>query len=275
MFGTFGILELMAVISGGIVLLCLIPYALGPVLIYFTHKQAACPELVPFVPGQTPLPANVDKYFSDACWALHPQGFKIVTGMFMPKQIEHVIAGLVLLVNRQERDVAIVAAIHAEPPGMMPFTQLHVEFVSRFQDGRLVQTNNAQTLNAFPPPPNSVNALLPSVQDPRQLYRIHCAQSKLHASGEKVLSLDDELGELVRFMQASLIEELENACRAGYMRLVASQSVYRPTIKGAYIMTCQELPPLKNIRLARRKHRERKLLEELAHQAPELAGIGK
>ena len=272
MFGAFGILEIALLLAGGLLLLGLVPFVLGPVLIYFTHKQAASPELVPFTPGQTPLPANVDKFFSDACWALDADGFKIVTGMFMPKQIEHVIAGLVYVVNRHEHDSAIVVAIHAEPPGMMPFTQLHVEFVTRFKNGRLVQTANAQALSAFPPPENAVNTHLPSLQDLRQLYRIHRAQVKLHGSGEKILRLDDDFqGDAVRYMQFALIEELDNACRAGYMQLDAAQSVYRPTIKGACLMTWQELWPFKGIRLAGRRRREAKLLADLAYQVPELS----
>jgi hypothetical protein len=276
MFGVFGILQILLLVAGGILLLCLIPFVFGPVLIYFTHKQKAQPELVPFLPGQTPLPAAVDKYFSDACWALDAEGFKIVTGMFLPKQIEHVIAGLVFVINRQERDTAIVVAIHADAPGVMPLTQMHVEFVTRFGDGRLVQTNNAQSLNAFPAPEKSVNAFLPSVQDARQLYRIHRAQVNLHGRGAKVLRLDDDFGgDAIRYMQSALIEELDHACRTGYMQLDAAASIYRPTIKGACIMTWQELWPLKSIRLARRALREKALLEELSHQLPELAALGK
>jgi hypothetical protein len=276
MFGVFGILEIALLLAGGILLLCLLPYLFGPLLIYFTHKQAAQPELVPFTPGQTPLPANVDKFFSDTCWALDAEGFKIITGMFMPKQIEHVIAGLVYVVNRNERDSAIVVAIHADPPGMMPFTQMHVEFVTRYRGGRLVQTGNAQALSSFPPPADAVNSYLPSIQDPRRLYQIHRALTKLHGSGEKILRMDDQFGgDAVRYMQSALIEELDSACQAGYMRLDAPASIYRPTIKGAYLMTWQELWPFKGFRLARRKRRERKLLEDLAFQVPELAAIAK
>ncbi|HEX5106058.1 MAG TPA: hypothetical protein VFV87_19700 [Pirellulaceae bacterium] len=276
MFGAFSIFELLLVIAGGVLLLCLFPFVAGPVFIYFAHKQAARPELVPFTPGQTPLPANVDTYFSQTCWALDAEGFKIVTGMFLPKQIEHIVAGLVLVVNRQECDVAIVVAIHADPPGGMPFTQMHTEFVNRFRDGRLVQTANAQALSSFPPPANSVSSYLPSVQDPRRLYHIHKALVKQHASSEKVLRLDEDFGgDAIRYAQFSLIEELNNACRVGFMRLDLAAGVYRPTIKGACLMTWQEIFPLKNVRLVRRRRRERRLLEELAYQVPELAGIGK
>ena len=95
---------------------------------------------------------------------------------------------------------------------------------------------------------------------------------KLHGSGEKILRLDDDFqGDAVRYMQFALIEELDNACRAGYMQLDAAQSVYRPTIKGACLMTWQELWPFKGIRLAGRRRREAKLLADLAYQVPELS----
>jgi hypothetical protein len=51
------------------------------------------------------------------------------------------------------------------------------------------------------------------------------------------------------------------------MRLDPAAGVYRPTLKGALLMTYGELYPLKGIRLMRRKQRERQLLAELAYDA--------
>jgi hypothetical protein len=119
-------------------------YIGGPLLIYFSHKQTARPNLVPFQPGVTPLPADVDQYFHATSWALAQQGFEIVTGMFLPSQVENVIVALIFLVNRQEKDGAICVAMHNKAPGMMQ-TFFHAEFVTRYRDGRVIQTNNAQS----------------------------------------------------------------------------------------------------------------------------------
>src|SRR5688572_30221631 len=118
-------------------------YIGGPLLIYFSHKQTARPNLVPFQPGVTPLPADVDQYFHATSWALAQQGFQIVTGIFLPSQVENVIAALIFLVNRQENDAAVCVALHNNAPGMMQ-TQFHAEFATRYRDGRVIQTNNAQ-----------------------------------------------------------------------------------------------------------------------------------
>jgi len=65
-------------------------------------------------------------------------------------------------------------------------------------------------------------------------------------------------------MTDAIIEELEAATKAGYMRLVAGEGVYRPTVMGAIMMTYGELWPYKGVRLRWRAHRERELMAELA-----------
>jgi hypothetical protein len=239
-------------------------YLGGPLLIFFSHKQAARPNLVPFQPGSTPLPVNVDQYFHATSWALAQQGFEIVTGMFLPSQVENVIVELIFLVNRQEKDGAICVAMHNNAPGMNQ-TLFHAEFVTRYRDGRVVQTNNAESLNAFPIPPECTNSYLPSVRDPVQLYRVHQGVCRRQGGGQKILKLDEQYsGDALRYMTDAIIEELEAATKAGYMRFVAGEGVYRPTVMGAIKMTYGELWPYKGVRLRWRTHRERELLAELA-----------
>ncbi len=238
-------------------------YVGGPLLIYFSHKQTARPNLVPFQPGVTPLPADVDQYFHTTSWALAQQGFEIVTGMFLPSQVENVIVALIFLVNRQEKDGAICVAMHNNAPGMFQ-THFHAEFVTRYRDGRVIQTNNAQSLNSFPVPPECTNSYLPSVIDPVQLYRVHQAMCRQHGGGQKLLKLDEQYGgDAVRFMSDAIVEELQAATSAGYMRLVEGEGVYRPTVTGAVKMTYGELWPYKGVRLHQRRQRERNLLAEL------------
>ncbi len=238
-------------------------YVGGPLLIYFSHKQTARPNLVLFQPGVTPLPADVDQYFHATSWALAQQGFEIVTGMFLPSQVENVIVALIFLVNRQEKDGAICVAMHNKAPGMMQ-TFFHAEFVTRYRDGRVIQTNNAQSLSAFPVPPECTNSYLPSVLDPVQLYCVHRAVCRRQGGGQKILRLDEQYGgDALRYMSDAMIEELDAATKAGYMRLVEGEGVYRPTVAGAIKMTYGELWPYKGVRLRWRRERERQLLAEL------------
>jgi hypothetical protein len=241
-----------------------IMYIGGPILIFFSHRQSARPNLVPFQPGATPLPANVDQYFHTTSWALAQQGFEIITGMFLPSQVENVIVALIFLVNRHEKDAAICVAMHNNAPGMSQ-TVFHLEFVTRYRDGRVVQTNNAANLNAFPIPPECTNSYLPSVQDPVQLYRVHQAICRRYGGGKKIIKLDEQYaGDALRYMTDAIIEELEAATKAGYMRHLESEGIYRPTVLGAIKMTYGELWPYKGVRLRWRAYRERQLLTELA-----------
>ncbi len=242
-------------------------YVGGPLLIYFTHRQAARPNLVAFKPGVTPLPADVDQFFHSTSWALAQQGFEIVTGMFLPSQVENIVVALVYLVNRQEQAGVIAVAMHNKTPGMTS-TMFHTEFVTRYRDGRVIQTNNAQPLNAFPIPPECTNSYFPSVRDPVELWRLHQALCRRHGGGQKLLKLDEQFGgDGLRYMAEAVVEELEAAVKAGYMQLDAAGGVYKPTFKGAVLMTYGEIWPYKGIRLRRRLARERELLAELAYES--------
>lgn len=253
-------------IAPGLILLAIlmVPYGLGPVLIYITHKQQARPHLVDFKPGVTPLPADVDQFFHSSSWALAQEGFEIITGMFLPSQIENIVVALIFLANRREKDGAIVVAMHSNSP-VMTMTQFHIEFVSRYRDGRVIQTNNAESLNAFPTPPNTINSFLPSVRDPQQLYRIHQAVCRREGAGQKFLRLDEKYGgDAIGYMTDAMIEELDQASEAGYMRLDSRAGVYKPTLFGAVKMTYGELWPFKAIRKSRRAYREKQFLGDLA-----------
>jgi hypothetical protein len=244
-------------------LILFVPYGLGPVLIYFTHRQAAQPTLVPFKPGITPLPDEVDKFFHSTSWALANEGFEILTGVFLPTQVENVIASLIVLINKQDATSAVAVAMHANAVGMMK-SAYHVEFVTRFKSGLTIQTNNAQPLNAFPTPPDVINSFLPSVYDPVQLYRIHQEMVRRRGTGARAWRLDDEFGgDVLMYMTVAIIEELEAACKAGLMRLDIPAAQYRPTVPGAFQMTYGELWPFKWLRMRRRAQQERALLSEL------------
>jgi hypothetical protein len=223
---------------------------------------------VPFQPGVTPLPADVDQFFHATSWALAQQGFTIVSGLFLPSQVENVVAALIFLVNRQEQDAAACMALHNKAPGMTK-TMFHCEFMTRYKDGRVIQTNNAEPLSAFPDPPQCVNSRFPTVRDAVQLYRLHQALCRRNGSGQKSLKLDEQFGgDGLAYVADALIEELDEAVKAGYMRLDQAAGVYRPTVMGAIKMTYGELWPYKGVRLYRRARRERELLAELAQAVP-------
>jgi hypothetical protein len=103
------------------------------------------------------------------------------------------------------------------------------------------------------------------VEEPARLYRLHQAlvERERNSSG-KILRVDEEFnGDAAAYLAASVVEDLEGQVGTGYFHRSEHEKSYRPTWKGVFIMTWQELWPFKAIRRARRDHKARQLLAEL------------
>jgi hypothetical protein len=102
------------------------------------------------------------------------------------------------------------------------------------------------------------------VQDAARLYRLHRALVARSGSGRKVFRLDEEFGgDAAACVAATMVEELEDAARDGYMALSPDGDTYRLTWAGAFLMTWKQLWPVKGILRAARDRRARRLMVEL------------
>lgn len=239
-------------------------YVGAPVLIHQTLKQSARPELYPFPPDDPSLPDAEARDFQAVIDELGPEGFEPVTGLTLPSQTPNVKAVLLLLANRQTKDAAMASAMYAITPAGMRRSVFYVAFATRFRDGSVVQTNNSGVPGSFPPRPGHTVGRLPSVQDAARLYRLHRALVARSGSGRKVFRLDEEFrGDAAAYAAATMVEELEDAARAGYMALSPDGETYRPTLKGAFLMTWKQLWPTKGILRAARDRTARRLIAEL------------
>jgi hypothetical protein len=248
-----------------LVLLVTLVYWFGPILIRFTMRQAAEPELHAFDPSDPLLPLQVAVHFRRVRAALEPAGFEVVEGLALPDQTPRVKAVLLLLVHRLNKDVAVATAIYGKMRDETTLQTAYVEFVSRYRDGTVVQTNNTDQLSAFAPRPHITSIRLPMIRKPDRLYQLHQAAAKgHHQSSGKVLRLEEEFrGDAVAYLTRTLVEELEGQIETGYMYLSAAENVFRPTWKGAVLMTWGLLWPYSAIRRARRDAKARRLLKEL------------
>ena len=253
------------VIFGGLALLFTLPYWFGPILIRFTMRQSAEPELHTFDVDDPMLPFEVANHFRRVRAALEPLGFEVVEGMALPDQTPRVKALLLMLVHRPNKDAALATAIYAKMHGESTLQTAYVEFVSRYRDGTAVQTNNTEQLSAFAPRPHITSIRLPMIRKPDRLYQLHQAAATRHnPSSRKVLRLEQEFrGDAVAYMARAMVEELEGQIQTGYMYLSPGENVYRPTWKGAFLMTWALLWPFSAIRRARRDAKARRMLREL------------
>jgi hypothetical protein len=248
--------------------LYLLPYVLGPFLIHRNLTQKAKPELVPFPPDHPSLPDDVADFFSAMRAELRGIGFELIDGFALPRQTPNVKAVLLLFVNRASRDAALATVMYGEAPNVEArLKTAYLEFATRFRDGGIVNTNNSDQMGAFRKLPFVHTTQFPKVRSAALLFRIHTALAEKYGTGAKVLRHDEEFhGDGRAFLAAAMREELERQIPTGFMWLSEEEGLFRPTWKGAFLMTWGLLFPFKQIRLARRDRKAKRLLAELEVQ---------
>jgi hypothetical protein len=245
----------------------LVRYVGGPLLIHRTLKMAAEPRLIPFALDHPSLPPEVARDFDTVTEQLRPAGFEPVAGLALPGQVPNVRSILLLLANRPARDAALASVMYADNPTGPPRRVSYVEFVSAFRDGTVVLTNNAPQRGTFGPRPTHTVVRFPAVQEADALYRLHQALVERHPGGIKRLRLDEEFGgDAQAWMAASMGEEMEAQHKTGYLYLSQQEQVYRPTLKGAFLMTWKLMWPATAIRRRRDERQAAQFLAELNAQ---------
>jgi hypothetical protein len=247
-------------------LIVLLVYGRFPVHVHRVLRQTAQPKFIPFPLDHPSLPAEVAKEFRTVIAQLRPAGFEPVTGLALPGQMSGVRSIVLLLANRPAQDVTMANVIYAgaaEAASLL--RKSYVEFVSHFRDAKRLNTNNSCDLDVFPPWPVRTALQFPEVTDAGRLYRLHQALIARCHLRSKVFRLDEEFqGDAAAAVAAWGVEVLVGqAVGSGYLYLSPSENVYRPTWKGAFLMSWKQMWPMKAIRRAAADRKARRLLAEL------------
>ncbi|HZU37665.1 MAG TPA: hypothetical protein VFA18_17220 [Gemmataceae bacterium] len=133
-------------------------------------------------------------------------------------------------------------------------------FQTRFADGTLLVTSNNRITVGLPLSPEATPVWLPEVRDPRHLYAVHQQVRESMMLGKKPLGVGPDP---IAFLIARSKENLQQFANGGYFYLDEAGGVYRPTWKGAFLMTWRLLPPIRPFYVAWRRRRTRKLLRHL------------
>src|SRR3954447_11802454 len=120
--------------------LALLFYVVFPIVIRFTLRQSAEPELEVLEADDPDLPKPVVRHFRTVTKALRPLGFEVVEGLALPYQTPRVRALVLLFANRARKDLALATVMYAATPEGTQLKTAYVEIVTRFRDGTLVQT---------------------------------------------------------------------------------------------------------------------------------------
>lgn len=241
------------------------PFVWAPVLIFCVQKMSARPRTNRFNDDLPSLPTAPSEYFAQACESLSADGFEMVGMYYLPKAVPNVEGLLLLAANRQTDELALAAALYATGNGATTLKSMHVEFANRYANGQVLGTGNAKELSCFAKIPGYDTVHFPQVDDLRRLYRLHVARcNSIAPGGRRINRLDVEFGgdgEL--FLNAILAEEFARQVPVGYLWLDAAGENFRPTVKGACLMTWKLLWPVKPILLRNRARKAERLIAEL------------
>jgi hypothetical protein len=173
--------------------------------------------------------------------------------------VPNVVNYLIMLINRESGDKAMVSAIIGT--GVVRRLTSYLEFSTRFESGQLFDTCNADELMVFPAGEKSVRTHVPSIREASELYRLHKYVMGKHApTGHKVVY---EPGGVFDYLIRYAFEEpYAEQARRGWLYFDERLDLYKPTLKGAYLMTWGLLQPMKAIRRKLLERRNRPLLDE-------------
>ena len=245
----------------------LIPYWLGPIIVWLTQKAGARPVFEPFAPGRHPVPEDIAASFRETCDALATEGFRVIADLFQTGQMRHVGTRVALLENPETAELALaVAMFTAARPARLVAS--YAELPTKFRDGRTVSVHNSPLLGSFTPPPSRVVVRLPVVRDPARLVRVKRAYLDRHYRGLERVPFEYQ-DDAARFLADAMVRELTEQVEAGRWRRDDRAAVFRPSFTSAWAMTWQALPPFSMLRRRRVRRRASAILEELNMAGPD------
>lgn len=230
-----------------------VPYVLGPVMIFLNVTQQAEPEFE-LLDLEDP-PVRIPKsYFKDA-FAATELGFEVAAHLRQKDQVPGVLTCLSLLSHYEERTVAIVVYMLTKnaPPNR------YIEFATDFEDGVEIATNNTPTPGAFAKVPEKIVQSAPHVKGVSDLFRVHLAVIQKKATERKPLPEGREVEE----MCSGMVKDLTRQVEQGYFRLDRKAGKFRPTVKGAVLMTWKLAWPVGMIRTKLKARDGRDLVRKL------------
>jgi hypothetical protein len=252
-----------------VLLLCVAAMYVGaPLLILFQQRLAAHPEFETLDFAR--LDPDLAGFLMKQTKVLYALGFDEPALIQVSTAVPNVAAYLIMVVNRQRGDKAMVSVVRSTGPVLLQTT--YVEFSTRFKSAQVFNTSNASELMAFPPNQGTVRTQVPMVRDPQELYELHTFVMDKHgAGGDKELY---EPGQEVEYLtQFAFIKVYEDKAQRGWLYYDEPRDVYRYTLKGAYLATWGLMQPFKKIRQALLQRRAKKVLAEFAQaQGPTPGG---
>ena len=224
------------------------PYGIAPLVVRFVHKQSARPQVEQV--GADAFCPELAAYFGRAAACLAPLGFAPAAYVRVTDAATRTEARVLILINESARESAAVTEVQGKGP-VQSFSR-YLEFCTEFVNGDEIDTNNFDTAHVLKHYPEKRVFRLPGVQHPQALHRAHRRLVERHrpAAGPFTPTRGTEHLHIAHSFEKTYGKQVE----FGYLFHDEAAGVYRPTLKGAFLMSWKLAWPVKQAReaLARR-----------------------
>jgi hypothetical protein len=248
--------SLLVLVGGGMMVLF---YVVAPLMVRSSHSHATERDLEPTTLED--INATAREGMRRAVHDLRAEGFEVVGNYTNKRIVPDAVAVSALFVHRSAGDFAEAFQSASEANGSRREVWT-LAIRTHFPDGSEIATISSPSPTIFPTDrkPDTINPYW--IKDGRLLYAIH--RARVENSGrtgeERVIPQPGGEAEFLRDLHR---RELRRVADAGYLWLDESAARYRPTTKGAFLMTWRLLWPLKGIRAAARRRKARRELKRL------------
>jgi hypothetical protein len=225
-------MEMLWFIGGLALFVAASQFVLGPFVLYFFTRHAAKPQFQSFALLNPPL--LLPPSYTQNIVLLEELGFQAVAHLSGVRQSTGVRSVHTLFVNQSEKDMALVSHMLGEIPPVTRVAVNYVEFFTDFEDGSEINTINSKQPGGFVQVPKKKILRLPHITEPKQLYAVHRALlAQRPATNKRLPPAGEEVSDLIATMERDLAREAS----FGRLRLDDSGLWYRPTFKGALLLS--------------------------------------
>ncbi len=251
---------LLYIIAGIILIRTILPGIAGPFLIHARQRQPAHPSFKPFDPRS--LPEDTADFFIESVTLLGEMGFTFAGYFSWEAQEKQQL--YFALMSKPADNTLVMAVFATSGQEKNPVEIYYIEYASEFRSGVEILTNNNPQLDVCYYPPDRRVFAFPHIADPRHLYILHRRLVERHAGGMRPFFPGE--GREVNAVYESIRQVYENQVRVGYFYLDEMESAYRPTWKGAFLMTWKLLWPVVTVWRILLRRRANALIAELLRE---------
>lgn len=245
----------------------LLQMLIGVPLTLLRVRQPIRPQFIRLAEDELPNAAWIA--LTDAAEALAADGF-IQQGDFRCDELIQDATLRLRLLIQPDQGIGAMNAYVEFKAGRQPYRQF-TEFSTRFDDGRVLSTNNFNLPYSLPAPAYLARLQLKDVWDPRALYVLHRELVASLPQAVNPASIDRAGHDPTHSLADSYAREIQALIDQGSLQ-VAGENQVRLTLRGALVGVWRQAWPLTSLYLRAADRRARQLLTEHGMDADELTG---